>query len=91
MDHIEMVAAVGNKIGNDYWEANLPSYFKKPDISTSLEDVFELVKNKYVKALYAAKDRINPVKEFLEAKKDGQTTAGSFNQAKMGQKYALFI
>jgi len=85
MEHIEILAAVGNKLGNDFWEANLPSYFKRPDISTSLEEVFEVVKNKYVKALYAPKDRINPVKEFLEAKKDGQTTAGSFNQAKMGQ------
>jgi hypothetical protein len=59
---------------------------KKPDLSTSLEDVFEVVKDKYVKALYAAKDRINPVKEFLEARKDGQTTAGTFNQEKMRQK-----
>jgi hypothetical protein len=85
MEHIEILAAVGNKIGNEYWEENLPSYYKKPDISTSLEEVFEMVKTKYVKATYAARDRISPVKEFLEAKKDGQTTAGSFNQAKMGQ------
>eukprot|EP00331_Platyophrya_macrostoma_P006842 CAMPEP_0176428020 /NCGR_PEP_ID=MMETSP0127-20121128/12915_1 /TAXON_ID=938130 /ORGANISM="Platyophrya macrostoma, Strain WH" /LENGTH=455 /DNA_ID=CAMNT_0017809651 /DNA_START=23 /DNA_END=1390 /DNA_ORIENTATION=- len=85
MEHIEMMAAVGNKIANEYWEYNVPSYFKKPDLSTSLEDVFEMVKTKYVKASFAPKDRMNPVKEFLEAKKDGQTTAGSFSQAKMEQ------
>ena len=87
MDQIEILAAVGNKVGNDYWECNAPSYYRKPDISTSLDEVFELVKIKYVKAMYAPKDRMNPVKEFLEAKKDGQTTAGSFNKAKMGQRY----
>lgn len=85
MDHIEIVAAVGNKLANDFYEYNLPSYFKKPDISTSLDEVFEMVQKKYVKALYTPKDRLSPVKEFLEARADGKTTAGSFNQMKKGQ------
>lgn len=90
MDQIEILAAVGNKIGNDYWECNAPSYYRKPDISTSLDEVFEMVTSKYVKAAYAPKGRINPLKEFLEAKKVGQTTAGSFNKAEMEQRYHIF-
>ena len=90
MEQIEIIAATGNKIANDYWEAKLPAYFRRADPSASLDEVFELVKNKYIKCLYASKGLPNPVKEFLEAKRDRQITAGVFNKAKMDQRYNFF-
>lgn len=87
MDKIEILAAVGNKIANNYWEHSLPSYYRRPDITTSMEDVRRMVNDKYIKRLYANKDARNPVEEFVEARKNSQMTAGAFRQLKLEQMY----
>lgn len=86
MEHIEILAATGNKIANDFWEYSLPSYYKKPDVTASMEDVRKSVNEKYIKRLYTPRDQKNPVEEFIEAKKNYQMTAGAFRQEKLTSK-----
>jgi len=88
MENIEILAAVGNRIANNYWEYNVPSYFKKPDITTSMEDVRKIVDDKYIKRKYAPKDFQSPIEEFVEARKNNKITAGAFRQQKLtGNQY----
>ncbi|KAH0794167.1 putative ADP-ribosylation factor GTPase-activating protein AGD15 [Histomonas meleagridis] len=52
-DQINFMASVGNKIGNEYWEAKLPDDFKRPDPANSFQ-MTNFIRQKYVQRKWAA-------------------------------------
>jgi len=71
LDHIEILANVGNKVGNDYWEYKLPKSFKRLDANATAEECKRFVNDKYIKRNYSPIDHTDPVTEYNDAKKNG--------------------
>lgn len=65
------MAAVGNKLANDYYEYRMPSSLRKLDESSSPQQCSKFIQEKYVKKNYAPTNFPSPVKEFLENKEKG--------------------
>ena len=83
MENIEILAAVGNRIANAYWESSFPSHTRKPDIGASMDEVRRKVNDKYIRKLYSPAGTPSPIQEFVEARKNGEITAGAFSSAKL--------
>ena len=91
MENIEILAATGNRIANDYWERSVPASVRKPDLNASMDDVRRKVNDKYIKKLYAPSNQPSPIQEFVEARKNEQVTAGTFSASKLGNTYDRFL
>ena len=67
------MAAVGNKLANDYYEFKLPKGFSRLDSSASMTQCRKFVDEKYVNKKYVPKGYPEPVKEFVENRAKGVT------------------
>jgi hypothetical protein len=65
------MAAVGNKLANDYYEYRMPSSLRKLDETSSNQQCAKFIQEKYVKKIYCPPNYPSPVKEFLENKEKG--------------------
>mmetsp|Transcript_34201 Transcript_34201/g.30932 ORF Transcript_34201/g.30932 Transcript_34201/m.30932 type:complete len:233 (-) Transcript_34201:660-1358(-) len=72
-ENIEILAAVGNKLANDYYEFKLPKGFSRLDSSASMTQCRKFVDEKYVNKKYVPKGYPEPVKEFVENRAKGVT------------------
>jgi len=79
-ENIEIMATVGNKLANDYYEHNMPGGYRKPAINSTPEECRRFVDEKYIRKAWAPKGHPEPVKEFLECRKTG--TKPNFGFAK---------
>jgi len=70
-ENIEIMSTVGNKIGNDFYEYDMPTGFRKPNTNTSPEECRRFIDQKYIKKTWAPSGYQDPVKEFVEARKKG--------------------
>lgn len=68
---VEIMQNVGNKLANDFWEYKIPKSFKRLDNSASPEECKRFVNEKYIRKSYAPQGHTDPVKEYLEAVKNG--------------------
>ena len=62
---------VGNKIANEYFEYKMPTSYRKPNVNSSMQDLERFVHDKYVKRLFSPPEFVDPVTEYLDAKKNG--------------------
>lgn len=62
---------IGNKVANDFWEYKMPVGYRKPTVSSTQFELEKFVQEKYMKRAFAPPDFIDPVTEFLEARKNG--------------------
>lgn len=69
---ITILENVGNKIANEFWEFNMPKYYQKPNMNSSLEDLIYFTNEKYLKGMFSPKNRANPVEEFLLLQKQAK-------------------
>lgn len=81
LEQINILAAVGNRIANNYWENKMPKHVKNLDMSSSMEDVQRFVNEKYIKKAYISPSVPHPVQEYLNTKKTQDITPGEFYQA----------
>lgn len=78
----EIMEKIGNKIANEYWEFKMPIGYKKPTVSSSQTELEKFVQDKYVKRLFSPPEFVDPVTEYLDAKKNG---------AQIKQQTSLFL
>ena len=62
---------IGNKIGNEFWEYKMPVGYKKPTVNSSQQELERFVQEKYVKRSFSPPEFVDPVTEYLDAKKNG--------------------
>ena len=67
----ETMEKIGNKIANEYFEYKMPTSYRKPNVNSSMSDLERFVHDKYVKRLFSPPDFVDPVTEYLDAKKNG--------------------
>jgi len=82
-ENIEIMATVGNKLANDYYEHNMSSGYRKPAVNSTPEECRRFVDEKYIRKAWAPKGHPEPVKEFVECRKTG--TKPNFGFAKGSQ------
>jgi len=70
-DMAEIMEKIGNKIANEYWEYKMPIGYKKPDVGSSQTELDRFIQEKYMKRSFAPPKFIDPVSEYLDAKKNG--------------------
>jgi stromal membrane-associated protein len=70
-ENIEILAHVGNKIANDFYEAKLPNGYRKPNNHYTMAQVAKFVDEKYIKKLYVVQKSPTPVEEFVANRKEG--------------------
>lgn len=57
---VEFMRIMGNVKGNSYWEAKLPSHFKRPPSGSPNPELAAFIRSKYVDRKYAAGDAPPP-------------------------------
>lgn len=67
----ETMEKIGNKIANEYFEYKMPTSYRKPNVNSSMSDLERFVHDKYVKRLFSPPEFVDPVTEYLDAKKNG--------------------
>ncbi len=80
MSNINILAAIGNKIANNYWENNMPKHVKKLDLGSSMDEIQRFVNEKYIKKAYISPTVRHPVQEYLNMLKSQDITPGEFYQ-----------
>lgn len=70
-DNIEIMATVGNRIANDYYEHRMPTGSRKPGANSSPEECRRFVDEKYVKKQYIPAGFREPVKDFIDCRAKG--------------------
>ncbi len=60
------LGVVDNATANEFWEYKLPRGFQRPTETTSPEQVWQFIQNKYVKKCYAPKNAVDPAAEYRE-------------------------
>ena len=71
MDQIDILSNVGNGMANEFYEAEIPRGYKKITCDSTMEECWKFVNDKYVKKLFAPKDKRTPAeiaKSFKERK-----------------------
>ena len=71
LDQIEILSNVGNKIANEYYEANIPTYYKKISLHSSMDECTKYMNDKYIRKMFAPHGTKTPVQKYLEAKANG--------------------
>ena len=78
MEDINVLAAVGNKLANNYWESKMPSQVKILDMSSPMDEVKAFVNEKYVKKSYLTSGNKHPVQEYMSMRASKDITPGDF-------------
>jgi len=81
-DNIEIMAKVGNKIANDYYEHKMPTGYRKPGANSSPEECRRFVDEKYIKKAFVPAGYQEPVKELIACRKNGTDPDFSYSQQK---------
>jgi len=81
-ENIEIMATVGNKVANDYYEHKMPTGYRKPGANSSPEECRRFVDEKYVRRTYVPKGYREPVKEFVDCRTKGTKPDFSYSQQK---------
>jgi len=81
-ENIEIMATVGNKIANDYYEHKMPTGYRKPGANSSPEECRRFVDEKYVKKAFIPAGHREPVKEFVDCRTKGTKPDFSYSQQK---------
>jgi hypothetical protein len=67
----DIMEKIGNKTANEFWEYKMPIGYRKPTVNSGSSELERFVQEKYVKRLYSPPDFVDPVTEYLDAKKNG--------------------
>jgi len=78
-DNIEIMAAVGNKLANDFYEYKMPSGYRKPTANSSPEECRRFIDEKYIRKAFSPPGFPEPVKEFLAAREKGEKPKFEFS------------
>lgn len=77
-DYLNILASVGNRIANDYYENKMPSGYRRPSASASNDETVRFVTEKYVKKAFAPANLATPVERLLgKNNEDSNTTTGT--------------
>jgi len=79
-DNIEIMATVGNKIANDYYEHKMPTGFRKPGANSSPEECRRFVDEKYIRKAFVPANFAEPVKDFVACRTKGTKPDFSYSQ-----------
>jgi len=79
-DNIEIMATVGNRIANDYYEHRMPTGYRKPGANSSPEECRRFVDEKYVKKAFIPAGFREPVKDFVDCRTKGTKPDFSYSQ-----------
>lgn len=66
------MAAVGNKLANDFYEYKMPSGYRKPTANSSPEECRRFIDEKYIRKAFSPPGFKEPVKEFVAARERGE-------------------
>jgi hypothetical protein len=69
-DNIEIMAKVGNRVANDYYEHKMPTGYRKPGSNSSPEECRRFVDEKYIKKAFIPAGYQEPVKELIASRKN---------------------
>jgi stromal membrane-associated protein len=84
--NIDIIQNVNNKLANDYWEYKIPKSYKRLDNNASPEECKKFVNEKYIRKSYAPQGHIDPVKEYLEAVRNGTVVERKKEEPKPKEK-----
>lgn len=87
-DNIEIMAAVGNKLANDFYEYKMPSGYRKPNANSSPEECRRFIDEKYIRKAFSPPGYKEPVKEFVAARERGEKPNFDFSSNKQTQETA---
>jgi stromal membrane-associated protein len=86
-DNIEIMATIGNKLANDYYEYKMPVGYRKPGANSTPEECRRFVDEKYIRKAFSPPGYQEPVKDFLACKAQG--TKPTFEYAKSAQHHEV--
>jgi len=81
-ENIEIMATVGNRVANDYYENKMPTGYRKPGANSSPEECRRFVDEKYVRKSFIPAGHREPVKEFVDCRTKGTKPDFSYSQQK---------
>jgi len=79
-ENIEIMATVGNRVANDFYEHRIPTGYRKPGANSSPEECRRFVDEKYVKRNFAPAGFREPVKDFVDCRTKGTKPDFSYSQ-----------
>jgi len=85
-DNIEIMATVGNKIANDYYEQKMPTGYRKPNANSSPEECRRFVDEKYIRKTFVPAGFPEPVKDFIACRTKGTKPDFSYSQQKQNKE-----
>jgi len=85
-ENIEIMAAVGNKLANDFYEYKMPSGYRKPGANSSPEECRRFIDEKYIRKAFSPPGYKEPVKEFIAARERGEKPNFEFSSNKQTQE-----
>jgi len=75
-EQVELMHTIGNAVANEYYEANLPPNFARPDPNSS-EEIEKFIRNKYESRRYADRTKNGPTPVPLSAQPKPVTKTAS--------------
>jgi hypothetical protein len=79
-DFLNILASVGNRLANEYYEHRMPSGYRRPTTNSSSDDCVRFVTEKYVKKSFALQNTSTPVEKILNKEEPTTTTSEGSQQ-----------
>jgi stromal membrane-associated protein len=84
--NLEIMAKVGNKVANDYYEHKMPTGYRKPGSNSSPEECRKFVDEKYIRKAFVPTGYQEPVKELIASRKNGSDPDFGYSQQKQNKQ-----
>lgn len=85
-DNIEIMAKVGNRVANAFYENKMSAGYRKPGTNSTPEECRRFVDEKYIKKAFVPAGYQEPVKELIASRKNGTDPDFGYSQQKQNKQ-----